>query len=231
MPVPKGVRESSQAAWSDLFLLVQQGVAWGDDIWAVPFGSPGLTVFYRRDLLEATHQKPPTTWAEYQRLVQFFSDRKNLGDAAPPADAPWHGTLEPLAPGWAGRLLLSRAAAYAKHRDNFSTLFNIDTMEPLIAGPPFVRALEELLAASRRQEARRECGSVSIRPGHAMLFSPDSRQWLSPGPLPARRRPGGRRAIGIEDRLCRAARRGRESFNLRRRAGTLGPRRNRSTCR
>jgi multiple sugar transport system substrate-binding protein len=148
VPVPKGVRESSQAAWSDLFLLVQQGVTWGDDIWAVPFGSPGLTILYRRDLFEAAHQKPPTTWAEYQALVQFFSDRKNLGDGAPAADAPWHATLEPLAPGWAGRLLLSRAAAYAKHRDNYSTLFNIDTFEPLVGGPPFVRALTELVAAA-----------------------------------------------------------------------------------
>ena len=61
----------------------------------------------------------------------------------------WCGTIEPLAPGWAGLVLLARAAPYAKHRDNYSTLFNIDTMEPLVAGPPFVQALEELVAAAK----------------------------------------------------------------------------------
>ncbi len=75
--------------------------------------------------------------------------RENLSDSAPPADAAWHGTLEPLADGWGAKLLLARAAAYAKHRDNFSTLFNIETFKPLVAGPPFVRALEELVAANR----------------------------------------------------------------------------------
>jgi multiple sugar transport system substrate-binding protein len=44
---------------------------------------------------------------------------------------------------------LARAAPYAKHRDNYSTLFNIQTMEPLVAGPPFVQALEELVAAAK----------------------------------------------------------------------------------
>jgi multiple sugar transport system substrate-binding protein len=44
-------------------------------------------------------------------------------------------------------MLLARAAAYARHRDYFTVLFNAQTMEPRIDGPPFVRALEELVAA------------------------------------------------------------------------------------
>jgi ABC-type glycerol-3-phosphate transport system substrate-binding protein len=55
--------------------------------------------------------------------------------------------MEPLGPGWAGTMLLARAAPYAVHRANYSALFQIDTMEPLIDGPPFVRALEEQVAA------------------------------------------------------------------------------------
>jgi ABC-type glycerol-3-phosphate transport system substrate-binding protein len=42
---------------------------------------------------------------------------------------------------------LARAAAYAKERDNYTTLFDEKSLEPAIAGPPFVRALEELVAA------------------------------------------------------------------------------------
>jgi multiple sugar transport system substrate-binding protein len=44
---------------------------------------------------------------------------------------------------------LARAAPYAKHRDNYSTLFNIETMEPLLTTPPMVQALEELVAAAK----------------------------------------------------------------------------------
>jgi ABC-type glycerol-3-phosphate transport system substrate-binding protein len=46
-------------------------------------------------------------------------------------------------------VLLARAAAYAKHRDHYSALFNVETMEPLVAGPPFVHALEKLAAAAK----------------------------------------------------------------------------------
>ena len=60
-----------------------------------------------------------------------------------------YGTVEPLARGWAGLVLLARAAAYAKERDNYTTLFDEKTLEPAIAGPPFVRALEELVAAAK----------------------------------------------------------------------------------
>ena len=149
MAVPRDVRKGRQAAWSDLFLMVQQGAVWGDDIWAVPLGAPQLTLLYRRDLLEQLKRSPPTTWAEYQTLAKFFAQRDKLGESAPPAEAAWYGTLEPLSGGWGAKLLLARAAAYAKHRDNFSTLFDIESFQPLVAGPPFVRALEELLAANR----------------------------------------------------------------------------------
>ena len=185
VPVPQEVRESSQAAWPDLFLLVQQGTVWGEDVWAVPLGRRRLTLLYRRDLFEKFNRTPPTTWAEYQALVQFFAKRENLGDSAPPADAAWHGTLEPLAGGWGAKLLLSRAAAYAKHRDNFSTLFNIETFEPLVAGPPFVRALEELVAANRRRAARRSPLGRVRRAGR--LFLPASRRWPLTWPTAAGR--------------------------------------------
>jgi multiple sugar transport system substrate-binding protein len=153
LAVPLDVRNSRQAAWPDMFLLVQQGAVWGDDIWAVPLGSPQLTLLYRRDLLEQFKRSPPTTWAEYQTLAKFFSQRDKLGDSAPAADAAWYSTLEPLSGGWGAKLLLARAAAYAKHRDNFSTLFDIESFKPLVAGPPFVRALEELLAAGHGRAA------------------------------------------------------------------------------
>jgi ABC-type glycerol-3-phosphate transport system substrate-binding protein len=117
-------------------------------------------LMYRSDLFELYGKQPPRTWEEYQQLADFFQSATQLRKQAatkqslssnPGLAEPWSATLEPLADGWASRLLLARAAAYAKHRDYVSVLFDRETMEPLIAGPAFVRALTELTAAAKAE--------------------------------------------------------------------------------
>jgi ABC-type glycerol-3-phosphate transport system substrate-binding protein len=145
-PLPRQITRDE--AWADLFALPRtREAAWGDNLLAVPFGSPVLTCYYRADLLEKLDRKPPQTWAEYHELAQRLNDNRPADTAA--GKAGWAGTVEPLGPGWAGLVLLARAAPYAKHRDNYSVLFDIVTLEPLVSGPPFVRALEELVAAAK----------------------------------------------------------------------------------
>jgi multiple sugar transport system substrate-binding protein len=155
-PVPEKLLRGN-ADWTDIFDQVRHREAnWGSETLAIPFGSPLLVVYYRADLLKDLRRQPPQTWAEYQELAEKLQQalrRKNGGlkDGArgkTPLPAAL-GTIEPLGPGWAGLMLLARAAPYAQHRDNYSTLFDINTMEPLIAGPPFVRALTELVAAAK----------------------------------------------------------------------------------
>jgi multiple sugar transport system substrate-binding protein len=122
---------------------------------AVPFGSPAFCCYYRADLLEKLGRRPPQTWADYEELARLFNNRRQPKDSprplgeGPGVRAPWCGAIEPLAPGWAGLTLLARAAASVKHRDNYSALFNIETMEPLISGPPWVQTLDELVAAAK----------------------------------------------------------------------------------
>jgi multiple sugar transport system substrate-binding protein len=148
--VPKEVLADSQLAWQEIFELLRVSEAtWGSDVYAIPFGSPVLVCYYRNDLLSRLNEKPPATWDDYQRLVQLLSDRSKLADAVP-AEGPWSAALEPLGPGWAGQTLLARAAAYAKHPDYFSVLFNLETMAPLVDTPPFVKALEQLVAAAKQ---------------------------------------------------------------------------------
>lgn len=150
-PVPKDVLDSSELAWPKVFeLLTVHDVTWGGEVYALPLGSPVFTLMYRADVLERLGKKPPTTWAEYQSLAKALKSESSPDPASTiEHENPEVATIEPLAPGWAGKVLLARAACYAKHRDNYSALFRIDTMEPLISGPPFVRALEELVAASK----------------------------------------------------------------------------------
>ena len=146
-PLPDGELSNPEVAWEEIFEAEKtHDASWAATIYAFPFGSPTLVCCYRKDLLEKLDRQPPSTWSEYEELAALLADRDKLGDAAPAADLPWSGTMEPLGPGWAGLTLLARAASYAKHRNHFSTLFDMESMDPLIAGPPFVRALDELLA-------------------------------------------------------------------------------------
>ncbi|MEX0677599.1 MAG: extracellular solute-binding protein [Pirellulales bacterium] len=149
-PLPADYAGNQDLAWSDTFELLQVALTrWGQVPHAIPFGSPVLTLYYRADLLAHLNKRPPRTWSEYHELAETLSRRDNLGDKALAADAPWFGAAEPLAAPWASGVLLARAAAYAKHRDHYSALFHIETMEPLVDSPALVRALEELVADAK----------------------------------------------------------------------------------
>jgi ABC-type glycerol-3-phosphate transport system substrate-binding protein len=122
---------------------------WGGRAMAAPLGSPVLVLAYRADLFRGLGLAPPRTWEEYDALAARLADRNGLGAWAPPEDAPWRATAQPFAPGWAVVTFLARAAAYAASPHRYSTLFDAETMSPQIAGPPFVRALEELVETQR----------------------------------------------------------------------------------
>ena len=143
LPLPKELVDGRQTGWGEIFSLLRvREAAWDNRAMAVPFGSAIFVCYYRPDLLESVGRGPPRTWEEYQELASLLAERR----AKMPAG--WHAAVEPLGKDWAAVMLLCRVAAYAAHRENDSTLFHIETMQPLIDRPPFVRALKELIAAS-----------------------------------------------------------------------------------
>jgi multiple sugar transport system substrate-binding protein len=143
LPVPKELIDGRQTGWAEIFSLLRvREAAWDNRAMAVPFGSAIFVCYYRPDLLESVGRGPPRTWKEYQELAAVLAERRAQ---MPPG---WHATIEPLGKGWAAAMLLSRVAAYTAHRENDSALFHIETMQPLIDTPPFVRALKELIAAA-----------------------------------------------------------------------------------
>lgn len=151
---------NTEFQWRDIWELPRlQEIKWGSATLAVPLGSPALILCYRPDVFERLSLSVPKTWAEYQSVVS------QLGATNPETKAgatPTQGSCEPIGGGWAGELLLARAAAYAKHPSQYSTLFDYRDMKPLIAGPPFVRALEELVAAQVPRD-RSEADWQSLR--------------------------------------------------------------------
>jgi multiple sugar transport system substrate-binding protein len=156
--VPEKIQNSP--SWSEVFELPKlREAAWAGKIYGLSFGSPVLTIYYRADLLKKLNQSPPKTWIEYQELAKLLS-----GEKTSTPDSPWYGTLEPLAPGWAGLTLLARAAPYVKHRDNYSTWFDAQTMEPLIADPPMVITLTKIVEAAKTNAVESlKCDPAAVR--------------------------------------------------------------------
>jgi ABC-type glycerol-3-phosphate transport system substrate-binding protein len=163
-PIPKATLDDRQFAWVEIFEAEKSRLAtWGTAAYAAPFGSPVLCCFYRADLLKKVDREPPKNWTEYQELVELFAEREKSDDAAADGRA-WFAAAEPLAEGWAGLMLLGRAAPYAKHYNHYSTLFDMESMEPLIAAAPFVRALDELAAAAKHgAKAQLDFGPEQVR--------------------------------------------------------------------
>ncbi|MCA9123841.1 MAG: extracellular solute-binding protein [Planctomycetaceae bacterium] len=138
-----------------LFELIRlHEIVWGDKVYAVPLGSPQFMLLYRKDLFAKLEIEPPTTWEQYQVLAERLAEPSVGAEVGVQSEAVWRGAVEPSAPMWAGTMFLARAAAYARHRNQYSALFDFNTMDPLIATPPFERALNEMtaLAAAQRQE-------------------------------------------------------------------------------
>jgi ABC-type glycerol-3-phosphate transport system substrate-binding protein len=142
-PLSESVAGMSDGERDDLFDFVRlHETNWGAQPYAVPLGAPQLVLWYRRDMLEKLGATPPTTWSEYQQLAERLAD-------GVPKTAGWSAVAEPWGRGWGGITLLARATSMAWNPNQLSTLFDRRTMQPLIDGPAFQRALDELAATAR----------------------------------------------------------------------------------
>jgi multiple sugar transport system substrate-binding protein len=187
----------------------EQVIAYGGERMALPLGGSVLVLVYRREAMErrdnlaAAEQagialEVPETWDKLDALARFFHDRDWDGDGE--AEAGLAFALGPDDEGVGTDILVARAAALGQHRDHFSFLYNAETMEPRIASPPFVTALEALVALKEagppelpRFDA--EAARSAFRSGAAALLidraeraadwiDPDAPQLVGVAPLP-----------------------------------------------
>ena len=202
---------------------------WGQVPYAVPFGSAVLTCYYRRRPARALSQASAANLdANISELAEFFARRENLGDAAPSeargsARSSRWPTAGPAACCWRAPRPMPSIATIIRR------CFNIDTMEPLIAGAPFVRALEELVADAK------------LGPANALELDPAAarREFLAGRAALALAVPG-HAAAGDDkptadnaaaDRLCRAARFARRCTTSPAELGRIARRTKARTCR
>jgi multiple sugar transport system substrate-binding protein len=134
--------------------LRDQVAKYGSDRMAFPLGGTALVLVYDRAAFERAANRaaaereslvlePPRTWEQLDALARFFQGRDWDGDGAPD-----HGIALALGPDPAflgEAIFLARAASLGQHRDQYSFLFDADTMKPRIDQPPFIAALEGLV--------------------------------------------------------------------------------------
>jgi multiple sugar transport system substrate-binding protein len=142
-PIPRDERDDSdegELPWSDVFAGLRKNVCtWNGEAVVMPISAPVLVCYYRRDLLEEAGLAPPVSWSEYQQLLDTLDEW-----------APGLSAVEPWGPEYRATMYLARALGAARHPGQYSLYFDIETGEPLIDTPGFVRGLEQSVAAVKR---------------------------------------------------------------------------------
>jgi ABC-type glycerol-3-phosphate transport system substrate-binding protein len=153
-PIPDATLTDVELARDTFFpRLRSEAMMWGKTTYAVPLGAPTFQLLYRADIFEKLELSPPTTWADYQELLAKLANREAIGDLGPADEAAWSPSVEPLAPGWAHKVLLARAASAATQEPNLSPWLDLASLEPRIVEPAYQHALETLAAAAKDHPA------------------------------------------------------------------------------
>ena len=190
--IPESARRENNLDWLEVFGGLRDNVCSPNRApHFVPLQVPVLVCYYREDLLKKANLSPPQTWEEYHELLLRL-----------PEWAPGLTAVEPWCPEFRSTMFLARSAAYAKHEGHFSFLFDIETGEPEIGTPGFVRGLEQvaadlpLLSKSVQQLSPEDCRRefLSGRAAIALAYEtgPDSRPALfgstctAPSPVDAK---------------------------------------------
>lgn len=131
--------------FSEYLRYEQEGLLnWDQDKVALSLGQPQLAVFANKQLLEKLDIGIPKTWTEFNETLKDLDARR--------ADIELNDITLLVQPGDNGDLaanLFARAGGYLVTPGRYSTYFDIQTMDPLIDSPPFVRALEEMIESAK----------------------------------------------------------------------------------
>jgi len=136
VPIPDELLHETQLDWTDLFPGLREKVATTrDGPMFVPLSAPVLVCYYRDDLLRKANLAPPRTWDEYEHLVDQLDHW-----------APGLKVVEPWGEAYRATMFLARVLPFAKHPGHYSLFFDIDSGNPVIDGPGFVRGMEKTRA-------------------------------------------------------------------------------------
>jgi ABC-type glycerol-3-phosphate transport system substrate-binding protein len=158
-PIPDDLQLALKLHFTDLFAGLREGPASvAGKPTLLPISSPVLVYYYRRDVFTAADLSPPETWEQYLKLLGDL-DARGLVSVSP-----WNEEFRTT-------MFLARGVTYAKHPHQFSLFFDVETGQPLIDGPGFVRALEESRPALNLMRKRTDVLKLSPADCRQMLLS------------------------------------------------------------
>ncbi|MHB0953237.1 MAG: type 2 periplasmic-binding domain-containing protein, partial [Allorhizobium sp.] len=155
-PVPDAYRDST--GMKDVTRNYTDVAKWGDQMVQYPIDGDRHYLKYRADMFENPEMQAkfkeatgrdltvPATWEEYNEVAKVFSGWDWDGDSNPNFGSAEVAKRDDLM----FSAFISRAAPYAKNPNvKGGFFFDLETMEPLINSPGFVRGLELFVAASK----------------------------------------------------------------------------------
>jgi multiple sugar transport system substrate-binding protein len=159
--VPEVYLENSELA--DSTDLVKQIAQWNGETKLYSIDADRHYLKYRTDVYsdavaQTAYQEAygaelavPTTWTEYNRQAQFFTDTYAGGGWSPtnqPEGIDFYGSVEVMArDNLMFSAFISRVAPYAKHPDVQGGFWFDENMVPQVNNPGFVRGLEDFVEA------------------------------------------------------------------------------------
>lgn len=136
----------------------EQVSKYGRERVGLPIGGSALVLVYRASALEGeairaeaeaegVSLEAPETWEQLDALARFLDGKDWDGDGQPESGiALALGGEGDEADRLGAETFLARASALGLHRDNYSFLFDPDSMAPRLTSPPFEEALEALVS-------------------------------------------------------------------------------------
>lgn len=135
MEIPREVLNGDQVNKNEILRIHRTSlIEYGTATYGLPMGSPQFVLFASRGTLESVNREFPKTWDEMASLLRKVRDKS-------PENAK---LLVPMDDSWAGYTFLALVGGQIRNRGSVSTIFDIDTGEPLIQRAPFVRMLTQL---------------------------------------------------------------------------------------
>jgi multiple sugar transport system substrate-binding protein len=164
----------------------------GKSVFGASLGTPLLMLLVRQDVLDQLKLAPPKTWDQYLAVRQALA---GAGEIKSPQGKPLPTMVcEPAQGAWLPQMLLARSAPAFVRQGRLSSYFDVESMDALVNSPPFVKALEQMVAehalAASQPLTPEECFAAMIRGEAAMAIA-----WpTSQSPIEA---PAGNLPIGV----------------------------------
>ena len=131
--------------WNDVVPVMQSNASFGGKIYAVPFDSDVLNVYYRSDILAKDGVQPPKTWDEYLAIAKMYQGKDLNGDGVPD-----YGSCIEKAKGGVGTWQFNGVlAGFVQALGTKQGVFFDDKMTPLLNNEAMGAALDFWKASSQ----------------------------------------------------------------------------------